>query len=804
MTGNDGSRAGLTRRSFLKTAGATAGALGIAGAAGMTATSDWLAPTQAHAEPEERVGYTFHQNHCTGHCSLKCTVRDGRLCIIEPNKAFGDKRYETVCARGLSEIQHVYSAERIQTPLKRVGERGSDQFEAISWDEALAVIKENIERIWSDYGKDAVVVAGTSDVKVRYPHLQKLFGAQSDGLTGIDVGVGCGIEPALGVTSNFGIASNEPRDWVNTKTLINFSTNFLESSLVTGKTFFEAQEAGCKIITIDPHYTATACKSDQWIPIEPGSDGALVLAMISCVIDNGWLDEEFMKHKTSFPYLVNSETGAMLRRDPGADANTKGIDNPFMVWDSLSNTLAPYDAEGIDPLLNGSHEIDDSVYVTVFDLLREKQKSYTLAWAKEKTQIDEDVIEELAREYALNTPSCISVGWGGSDKYTNADICGHAMAILAALTGNLGKPGTGVGVYVGGVYSGYAGKLASWPLPKDAVAAKMEMPTYEMRSKKNRVRAYIALGDMFQQHYANMNLTDEWLKSLEFIVYVDMYHSTSARWADIVLPACTKFETHEEITSLKWGYGHLLGQGKVLDPLFDSKPDFEIERLLADALGVGDALPETAVEWCEYQIAKSTDPKMEGWTLKQLIDNDYVLALPGIEVPRFTYDKQVAGTRSGRVDVYFENMIGFDQQLPTYDDPDEVYLGNERRATYPLQFYQARTKYQIHSMFCDATWIKQYYEPHVEMSPVDMKERGIVDGDVVEVFNDRGSFKVPVRTSRMVRPKVIRMFEGIWTKYTVEGNLQNVTNDKMNERTDALALGAAIPFQDTLVEVKKA
>lgn len=141
MTGNDGSRAGLTRRSFLKTAGATAGALGIAGAAGMTATSDWLAPTQAYAEPEERVAYLCHQFHCLGGCCLKCTVRDGRLSLIEPNDAV-DPQDQRICLRGINEIQHVYAADRIQTPLKRVGGRGEGKFVAISWDEAIQTIAE--------------------------------------------------------------------------------------------------------------------------------------------------------------------------------------------------------------------------------------------------------------------------------------------------------------------------------------------------------------------------------------------------------------------------------------------------------------------------------------------------------------------------------------------------------------------------------------------------------------------------------------------------------------------------------------
>ena len=112
MSGTSSPNSGLTRRSFLKATGAAAGALGLAGAANMIATDTWLAPAQAHAEAGERVGYTFHYRHCQCNCHLKCTVRDGRLVLIEPND-WPDKRNETICLKGISEIQHTYSEERL-------------------------------------------------------------------------------------------------------------------------------------------------------------------------------------------------------------------------------------------------------------------------------------------------------------------------------------------------------------------------------------------------------------------------------------------------------------------------------------------------------------------------------------------------------------------------------------------------------------------------------------------------------------------------------------------------------------------
>ena len=136
MTESSSTRGRLTRRGFLKTAGAAAGVAGLAGVASMATADGWLAPASAEAAPEEHVARTYHQSHCGGMCSLACTVRDGRMVKVQPN-GVGNHDFQTICLKGISEVAHIYGKGRVQTPLKRVGERGSGQFEPISWDEAL-------------------------------------------------------------------------------------------------------------------------------------------------------------------------------------------------------------------------------------------------------------------------------------------------------------------------------------------------------------------------------------------------------------------------------------------------------------------------------------------------------------------------------------------------------------------------------------------------------------------------------------------------------------------------------------------
>lgn len=144
---------GLTRRGFLKTTGAAAAGLACAGAVGVAIGGGALAPARATADAGEKTIYTLHQFMCQGNCSIKCTVRDGHLAKIEPSDAV-DPKYRRCCMKGLSEIEHVYSPLRLQTPLKRVGERGEGKFEKISWDEAMEIVGTELKRAWDAYGKE--------------------------------------------------------------------------------------------------------------------------------------------------------------------------------------------------------------------------------------------------------------------------------------------------------------------------------------------------------------------------------------------------------------------------------------------------------------------------------------------------------------------------------------------------------------------------------------------------------------------------------------------------------------------------
>ena len=804
MSGTGSPQGGLTRRSFLKASGVAAGALGLAGAAGMTTASDWLAPTKAHAEPEERIGYTFHYRHCQCNCHLKCTVRDGRMCLVEPNE-WPDKRNETICLKGISEIQHTYSTERIQTPLKRVGERGAGEFVSISWDEALDTIAGKIKETQSKYGDGAIAFQTAVDSLTTF--LPKLLKAQEKPHRGIDIGLGNGFSPALAESGQQGASSNEVKDWKNAKTILNVGCNMLETCMVAGRYFFEAKEAGAEIITLDPNFCTTAAKSSRWIPINPGTDPALYLGMISIILENKWYDASYLKAHTSMPFLVKRSDGSLLRRDATSDIKQPGSENPFMVCDEETGTLVEYSATNVNPVLDYETEIGGEKYATVFTLLKESQEPYTSSWAAETTGIEEGVLIEITDKYANRGPSILSFGFGGGEKFYNADVAGHAAVLLATLVGSFGTdvPGRGAGAYVNAYQKIFgAGKFANWPLPAECKTVSAPKASTDYRDDESGIHFIWVQNGAFQQIGGNQNRTNEWAENLDFVVVQDIWHTPSVNWADIVLPVCSHFECDEEIGYLRALRGHILLQQKVLDPLFESKTDFWIDREMAKRLGYGDDLPKSQEELARFQLDESTDKAVKGITLDDVIAGHGVVALKNQPEIARSYSNQTYKTTSGKIDLYYENLVDYGQALPQYEAPNEAYEGNPLRSTYPLVMTQRRSKYFIHQNFMDATWVRQYYTPTLEMNPVDAAARGLSSGDKVEAFNDRGSFICECAATEAVKPGTAVIVEGIWDKYMVSGNLQNVTNDAVNPRGKALAKGRVIPFNDTLIEVKKA
>ncbi|MBY7142062.1 molybdopterin-dependent oxidoreductase [Virgibacillus sp. NKC19-3] len=786
----------ISRRDFIKAGVVGSTALGLSGS---MVSHKWLQAASDNNVPNEVEKFTYHTPNCGGRCAFICTVRDGKLSLIEPN-TWADNRFSTICLRGISEIERVYSPDRIQTPLKRIGKRGEGKFVPISWDEALTTIADNLQPLINQHGGKSILVSMSSGVEHNYKFLSTLLGTQWVIEQGIDVGLSNGLFKCLGGDDVYTYMQNEITDWVNSSTILILGSNILETTITDSKFFFEAKDAGAKIITIDPVYTTTASKSDQWISIKPGSDVSLLLAMISLIIENEWYQADYLVANTSASFLIREDNGQLLRLNESEEEDVEK--NPQLVWDEKSESAKPFNEEGIKPALEGAFTVDDVEVKTVFTALKENQKPYTLSWAAKMTNIDEDVIYELTKDYATRGPAVLGWGFGGLDKLTNADIAGHAGGILGSLTGNFGRVGGGVGAVTHHA-SAWGAELNAWPIPAEFQETPLEVPTSDFREGKGSVKAVINVGNTLQQHFANMNKTEEWIDSLDFLVTIDPFHNSSANYADIVLPASTAFESEYDIVNMQINRSHVLLAEKVIEPLYESKSDFQIEKELLAKFGLDKHHPETPEEWIETQL-DSDDPHLDGINVQTLKDNNFIMRLNVPTEPYRGYMDQIYDTPTGKIELYSENFLDFEQALPTYENPNEIYDDNPLMEKYPLQFIQSRSRYHVHSQFTNVNWVQQLDEgPTIEINPTDAKTRGLKKGDTVEVFNDRGSMKAECKLTEAMRPGVVRMHEGWWSKHMIDGNLQNLTNDVFMERQYGLKNGPVIPYNDTLVEVNK-
>ena len=388
----------LSRRGFLKAAAAT----GAAGFAGASLTGIAASAAQAESAASETLGFTYHNEHCLCNCMLQCTVRDGRLAMIQPREN-EDKRFQNVCLKGISEVQNIYGDARIQRPMKRVGERGSGEFEAISWDEAFQMIAENFKAIQDKYGKEALWIQFSTEASQRFPPLlASVLGAQAGGLNGYDMGQGNGqimaFSPWIGM-----FAQNTMWEWPEANVVILANTNLVETSLTWSRGMLDAQEAGTKFICLDPRFSPTAGKADQWVNLRAGTDPAFFLGMTKYILDEELFDREHVLAHTALPFLIDAETGACLADVvTGTDPETgEPVElKTFYMWDEATNAAVPHTAEGAVPALEGEFTVNGKRYVTQFTRLRKDMEPYTLEWTAETCDIPAEMVADVAEQYA--------------------------------------------------------------------------------------------------------------------------------------------------------------------------------------------------------------------------------------------------------------------------------------------------------------------------------------------------------------------------------------------------------------------
>jgi anaerobic selenocysteine-containing dehydrogenase len=756
---------------------------------------------------EEQIFSCMCVGNCQSRCRLFVHVVDGK--VVKTSMApFPDPRYNRVCLRGLSHVQRIYDPARIKYPMKRVGERGGGQWERITWEEAISEITSKFNKYQEEFGKQSVVVSTVSGNMAflngagsLYRFANILGATQTD--YSLDMSDTWGLGRVIGSGNSFN-QRNDPADLANAKTVIVWAANITDSHPHDWRFIVDAQEAGAKIVVIDPRFTTAAAKADKWISLRPGSDPALAMSMAQVIISEKLFDEAYLLDHTVAPFLVREDTGKFLRKSDlagGKPGDEKA--DAYVVWDATTDSADHLDAVN-KPALEGAFTIDGIQVKTAFTLLSDAMSAYEPETVSEICEVDAEDIRTIARLYAENKPASIYTGF---IQYDNGVQTGHAWGILASLTGNIAKAGASLG-HTG--LSGYNLNLLPYIFPTGRnapivpwVTLKEVFKSGQFRGKAHPVKALFLSGSNIVCNGSNQNeIINTILPAFELIVAVDMVETDTTRYADLVLPASHWFERLE------------LAQGpdqpnttlseKAIEPAFESKSDIDIFRLITNGMGLGEHYKHTDEEFVQMLI--DTDfARKSGLTWERLKEETVIQTLPSQWI---NWKGDRFPTPSGRLEFYLENPkprvncgVMIDQSkehLPAFTPPIEAWPDNPLKKRFPLVYHTVRQRWRLHSQWHGTPWLRELDpEPELKIHPSDAKERSIATGDMVEVFNDRGRVLLRAVWSEGQRPGMVTAPKGWQRNQFKGGSYQELTSDHVNTTSYNQC------FYDVLCEVRK-
>ena len=597
---------------------------------------------------------------------------------------------------------------------------------------------------------------------------------------------------------------------MSAKTIVFWANNVAETSLPDWRIMCDARDQnGTKLISVDPRYTVTCAQSDDWVPIRPGADTALIDGIINYVMQNGLYDAEYIRKNTVGPYLVDPSSRKWLR----AKNVIHGAKDDYVVFDVSDGKLkAASDPSLKTPAVLGTHTAGRIEAPTALQLLSDMAAKYTPEYTSRLTDVPASQVVALAKLWGSSKPLAVRVGFGLSHWY-HGDLHMQALLTLQAITGNIGVHGGGVTTFAGGITTSAFDFLDFWA-PKGTklytLLEPMDFCSAVEESKPFPVKAAWFMIDNFAQQMSDRNRVIAAMKQLEFVVVSDYNLSATADLADVILPACTYFEKTDLLSSNNF---YLQYMPKIIDPLFESRSDLDAISMVAEKMGFGQYFNQTPEAYLKQMLRMGqpdVDPTVKGLTWEQLTtDTVHLNTDPMPYVPFFN---QQYPTKSGKIEFYVEMLVPFDQELCDHKEPVEASPTNPLFKKYPLVFLSTHTRFRTHSQFVNLPWLKELNnggDGFLEINPRDAAPRGIADGAVVRIFNDRGEMKVRARLTESMKPGVVNCYQGGWDtiriKHYIEGHPNNLTHQIAKP---AQALIPNFPsnaaYYDCLVQVEQA
>lgn len=690
------------------------------------------------------VNGTCHHD-CPDSCGWTVTV-DGPTAVKLRGNADHPYSAGELCPKVNRFIDRVYDPNRLLHPMRRTGPKGSGEFERISWDDALAEIAERLHAVIAEHGVEAVLPfsdAGNQSLLSMMGLSSRFFGHM--GASNLHRAL-CGPTVGAGMQMTNGTGRGlDPLEIEHAQLILLWGTNTRLTNRHLWPTIETARARGARIVVIDPMRTSTADavdpdRGDQFIQPLPGTDIALMLAMMHVIIRDGLTDDNWIRE----------------------------------------HTLG-------------------------FTELRAAVDDWTPQRAATVTGLESVVIEQLAIDYATVRPAAIRT-LIGAEHHENGAMFFRTMACLPALTGAWAERGGGiaksVGSYSEGLVDGIAmhrpdlqvadGRHLARTLNMSRLASILTEP-HAGEDAGPGVHALIVWNSNPLVVVPDSERTRRGLERDDlFTVVHEQFLTDTADYADIVLPATTQIETSDVV--LPWGHLWVGWNEAAIEPMAECCSNTELFRRLAGAMGY----TEPSLFDDDETLLRASLPT---------VDLDELRRVGWVRAP-YPDDGRPFGdgdfdTASGRVEFASDRLEHMGQpRVPVFVAPREGPGGDASLvARYPLQLLTPKH----HTRFLNSSYSQLPKHgpveggPFVELVATDAEARGLTDGAMARVWNDRASVIVPVRITERLRSGVVAIPFGWWTRHHPDGKVANsLTNDTLTE------WGGGVAYSDTLVQIEAA
>jgi len=738
----------LNRRKFLKgllAAGVLAGVPGgllraVASEAGIVYEGDY------------QVFRNACPRNCYDTCSIKTFVKDGVVQFIEgaPESSFTDG---ALCVKGFSYPRRIYSPDRVKYPMLQVG-RGSGKWRRISWDDALNRIAQKILEIKKK--DDSLLGLGLTKYSGNFGITN--YGVEgmmsSLGYTTRFVGTPCW--PAGIDAQNYDMGNmwcNDPEDMVDARYIILWGANPAWCSVHSMKFITAAQERGAKVLCIDPVFTQTAAKSDEYWQVKTGEDGALALGMCRHLLDRGMYDKQFVsEHATG--------------------------------WEDFAAYL---------------------------------KSNITVEWAAKKSGIPAAEIVRTAEEFAQAKPATIWIGYGLQRHVNGGATVRaiDALVAMSGNIGKVGGGARYGHLFTWGFnyhalvqkqpegskgYLGQTGPKGEFDTGQGAKPAKYsdravninQTARMILEAKEPPLRMlWASCKNVFSQDF-DLNMMKKAFEKLEMVVVVDQFFNQTVEHADIVLPVTTLFEEWTENVSY-WHYWLSINE-QAIKPMFESKSNIEIASMLSakmNSLSPGSCTFPTKIDtkkWMEkefnagiyklFGISSWQDLKKGPVKAKLASSASWSGLKFATPSKKYEFKSELCATHGHKA-------------LPEYMDGRKPYG--------PYRLLTPHSKFNIHSQFQNLDWMEEFNsEPYVYLNPALAKEKGISDGDMVKVSSKVGQMTIKAMITDNVPPDTLLMYEAWFNKnpYNVQALVDDTPADMGKYKTGAPGVAIHDQFAD--------